>query len=92
MSARFRLSEIRPGPGYDAARLKKAWQEMYRGARPPRRRDHTCVLCEAGRLRATAKDYPSSAFGFACGAILGTGLGVCLTLAALALADWWVTR
>jgi uncharacterized membrane protein YoaK (UPF0700 family) len=90
MSARFRLSEIRPGSGYDAAKLKQAWQEMYRGARPPRRRDHTCVLCEAGRLRATAKDYPSSAFGFACGAILGTALGVLLSLAAMAVADWWV--
>jgi hypothetical protein len=72
--------------------LPCAPNEFYRPIQPPRGRDHTCGLCEAARLRATVKDYPSSAFGFASGAIVGTGLGVCLTLAALALADWWVTR
>jgi hypothetical protein len=37
-------------------------------------------------------DSPSGALAFAFGVIVGTGLGVCLTLAARALADWWVTR
>ena len=51
--------------------------------------DHPCPAHTYDAVRLHAEDAPSGALAFVCGAICGTAMGVLLTLAARAVADWW---